>query len=242
MLGTAGCGKEKHRLTFDSDGFSSKKTEYAAGEKVTVIFDWRYIGTDTDYRFYSDDVTFEQDFEPQKGYIFTFTMPDHDVTLHEESRNSMIYDPPLEYTDAAIEGISILKADITDFYYTYDWSGYNALYQRYRFYAEEGKYLFYHETRSIENDYGWASEADITASGTISLSIYDWDEFLYYLTDGSAVDPEEAVLDGDSGPWMYLYYKSGDKTERKEFHFASAEQQTEFESFCQSLVQRQADK
>ena len=89
MLGTAGCGKEKHRLTFDSDGFSSKKTEYAAGEKVTVIFDWRYIGTDTDYRFYSDDVTFQQDFEPQKGYIFTFTMPDHDVAFTHTAENTM---------------------------------------------------------------------------------------------------------------------------------------------------------
>ena len=241
MLAISACGKQKYKLLFDGYGFESKKTEYASGEKVTVYYD--FIATDTNYTFYiDDDVTMKQSYDNDHGYVFTFTMPDHDVTLHEESRNSMIYVPPLEYTNAAIEGISILKADITDFYYTYDWSGYNALYQRYRFYAEEGKYLFYHETRSIENDYGWASEADITASGTISLSIYDWDEFLYYLTDGSAVDPEEAVLDGDSGPWMYLYYKSGDKTERKEFHFASAEQQTEFESFCQSLVQRQADK
>ena len=241
MLAISACGKQKYKLLFDGYGFESKKTEYASGEKVTVYYD--FIATDTDYTFYiDDDVAMKQSYDNDHGYVFTFTMPDHDVTLHEESRNSMIYVPPLEYTDAAIEGISILKADITDFYYTYDWSGYNALYQRYRFYAEEGKYLFYHETRSIENDYGWASEADITASGTISLSIYDWDEFLYYLTGGSAVDSEEAVLDGDSGLWMYLYYKSGDKTERKEFHFASAEQQTEFESFCQSLVQRQADK
>ena len=89
MLGTAGCGKEKYHLTFDSDAFSSKKSAYAAGEKVTVVYDYRYIGTDTDYRFYSDDVDFKQDFEPKKGYIFTFTMPDHDVKFTHSATNSM---------------------------------------------------------------------------------------------------------------------------------------------------------
>ena len=89
MLGTAGCGKEKYRLTFDSDGFSSGKTEYAAGEKVTVIYDWQYIATDTDYRFYSDDVEFKRDYDPQKGYVFTFIMPDHDVAFTHIAENTM---------------------------------------------------------------------------------------------------------------------------------------------------------
>ena len=106
MLGTAGCGKEKYHLTFDSSGFSSKKTEYAAGEKVTVIFDWRYIGTDTDYRFYSDDVDFKQDFEPKKGYVFTFTMPDHDVMFTHTAVNSMTPLPGSYMPDGAFSGSS----------------------------------------------------------------------------------------------------------------------------------------
>ena len=89
MLGLAGCGKGKYHLTFDRDAFSSKKTEYAAGEKVKVVYDYRAIGTDTDYRFYSDDVEFQQDFEPMKGYVFTFTMPDHDVAFTHTATNSM---------------------------------------------------------------------------------------------------------------------------------------------------------
>lgn len=89
MLGMAGCGKEKYRLTFDSDAFSSRKTQYAAGEKVTVVYDYRYIGTDTDYRFFSDDVDFKQDYDPKKGYVFTFTMPDHDVKFTHSATNSM---------------------------------------------------------------------------------------------------------------------------------------------------------
>ena len=237
MLSVSGCGKQKYKLNYDGYGFESKKTEYAEGEKVTVYYD--LIATDTDYHFYiDDDVEMSQSYDHQHGYVFTFRMPGHDVTLHEESRNSMVYVPPHDYIDADISGLSIKQSDIADFYYTYDWSGYNAIFQRYRFYTEDGEYLFYHETRKTEDNYGWASEAEITASGTVSLSIYEWDEFLYYLAEGSATEPDENLLDGDSGPWMYLYYRSGDTTVRKEYHFASAERQSAFEEFCQSLVGR----
>ena len=236
MFCVSGCGKQKYKLNYDGYGFESRKTEYAAGEKVTVYYG--FIATDTDYRFFiDDDVKMTQSYDNDHGYVFTFTMPDHDVTLHEESRNSMMYIPPLDHMDAGIRGLSISLGDITDFYYTYDWSGYNALYQRYRFYVEDGSYLFYHETRKAENDYAWASEADITASGTVILSIYDWAEFLDYLTDGSAADPEETVVDGDSGPWMYLYYQSGELIDRKEFQFASPDRRLAFEEYCRSLAQ-----
>ena len=80
---------KKYDLHFDSSGFESEKTRYAAGEEVTVRYD--IIATDTDYHFYSDDVEFTQDYDG--GYVFTFTMPDHDVTLNVESHNSMEYIP-----------------------------------------------------------------------------------------------------------------------------------------------------
>ena len=236
MLFGSGCGKQKYKLNFDGYGFESKKTEYAAGEKVTVYYD--FIATDTDYSFYiDDDVEMTESYDDTHGYIFKFTMPAHDVTLREESRNSMEYVPPLDNMDAGIEGVSISFGDITDFTYTYDWSGYNALYQRYRFYEEDGAYLFCHETRKIENDYGWAAEADITASGTVFLSVYDWTDFLDYLTDGSAEEQEEVVEDGDSGPWMYLSYRAGDGIERREFRFASPDRRLAFEAYCRSLAE-----
>ena len=236
LLSASGCGKQKYKLNYDGYGFESRKAEYAAGEKVTVYYD--FIATDTDYSFTIDeDVTMKQSYDNAHGYIFSFTMPDHDVTLHVESHNSMLYIPPLDQMDAGINGLSISQGDITDFTYTYDWSGYNALYQRYRFYTEDGAYWFCHETRKIENDYGWASEADITASGTIALTIYDWTDFLDYLADGSAAEPEESVVDGDSGPWMFLSCRSGEITERKEFHFASADRRLAFEAYCQSLAE-----
>lgn len=93
MLSLCGCGGQKYKLNFDGYGFESKRTEYAAGEKVTVRYD--IIATDTDYSFFiDDDVDMEQDYDG--GYVFTFTMPAHDVTLRAESRNSMEYIPETE--------------------------------------------------------------------------------------------------------------------------------------------------
>lgn len=93
MFTLFGCGKPKYKLHFDGYGFQSSKTEYAAGEQVTVYYD--LIATDTDYRFWLDDesVKLEQDYDDRHGYIFTFTMPDHELTLHVSSHNSMEYTP-----------------------------------------------------------------------------------------------------------------------------------------------------
>ena len=92
----SGCGRQKYKLNYDGYGFESKRTEYAAGDKVTVYFD--LIATDTDYIFsIDDDVKMKQTYDNDHGYIFTFTMPDHDVTIHEEHHNSMEYIPePVE--------------------------------------------------------------------------------------------------------------------------------------------------
>ena len=104
----SGCGAKdgtvKYKLMFSDSDFESEKTEYAAGEKVTVRYD--IIATDTDYWFTSDDVEFKQDYDG--GYVFTFVMPDHDVTLNVESRNSMEYDPDAmgehRYSDESVIG------------------------------------------------------------------------------------------------------------------------------------------
>lgn len=93
MFTLFGCGKPKYKLHFEGYGFQSSKTEYAAGEQVTVYYD--LIATDTDYRFWLDDesVKLKQVYDDRHGYVFTFTMPDHELTLHVSSRNSMEYIP-----------------------------------------------------------------------------------------------------------------------------------------------------
>ena len=97
----AGCGNPKYKLILDNSGFSSKKTEYTEGEKVTVIYGKEHIGTDTDYRFSldCDDVRLEQDWNSKTGYVFTFTMPAHDVKISVNSYNSMISDPGINDPD-----------------------------------------------------------------------------------------------------------------------------------------------
>ena len=91
MIFLFGCGKQKYKLNFDGYGFESKKSEYASGEKVTVYF--KFIGTDMDYNFYTDDesIKLEQSYDLEDGYILTFIMPDHDVTLKLDSHNNMEY-------------------------------------------------------------------------------------------------------------------------------------------------------
>ena len=93
MFTFLGCGgSKKYKLSFNSGGFESGKNEYAAGQKVTVYYD--LIATDTDYSFSSADVEFKQSYDEKKGYVLTFTMPDHDVYIEVEWENSMEYREP----------------------------------------------------------------------------------------------------------------------------------------------------
>ena len=74
------------------DDFKKAKDSYEEGKKVTLYYD--IIATDTDYTFYLDDEVLDVDYSDSKGYIITFIMPDHDVTLRVESRNTM--EPPMD--------------------------------------------------------------------------------------------------------------------------------------------------
>ncbi len=127
--------------------------------------------------------------------------------------------------------------EITDFYYTYEWTGYNAEYRRYRFYEEDGKHIFFHEARKVLNDYGPASEKHTTAKGTRELTDEEWQEFLGFLGKGKLSDPEESVSTGDSGPWMYAYTGSGESRERFAFQFSPPGELLAFEEFCRGLAE-----
>ena len=134
-------------------------------------------------------------------------------------------------------GTDIRQEDISEFYYTYENINYNAFYQRYRFYAEDGSYYFYHETRERPEDYGPATEEDITASGTVKLTEAQWAEFFGYLKDGIVVKRGESTESGSRGPWLYLYW-TGDKSEYQEFTFDSVSTRSAFEDFCAELAQK----
>ncbi len=132
-------------------------------------------------------------------------------------------------------GKDILPEDVKEFYYTYENINYNAFYQRYRFYTEGGKYWFYHETRQRQDDYGPATEEDVTAKGTVELTEAQWAEFFAYLKDGTVVKRHVSAESGDSGPWLYLYW-TGDGDEYQEFSFDAGSTARAFEAFCEALA------
>ncbi len=131
------------------------------------------------------------------------------------------------------DGIGI--DDITDFYDTVSDINYDAYYQRYRFYVEDGKYYFFHETRERPGDYGPCTEDDTTAIGTMELTEEQWEEFFELISGGKVKAREDDGSAGDSGPWFYLYW-NGDKGKYQEYSFKSTAQEADFEAYCNSLA------
>lgn len=136
----------------------------------------------------------------------------------------------LDWDGEIVTESGLRPEDIEDFYYTYDSSTAMPVYQRYRFYVEDGKYFFYHETREGG---GWPqTEEDITASGTVELTEKEWMDFFGFLEGGTVREPEDEVLDGDAGPWTYIYRGNG----QEEYEFPSYAARLAFEEYCEGLL------
>ena len=132
-------------------------------------------------------------------------------------------------------GKDIRTEDISEFYYTLSNINYNAFYQRYHFYAENGRWMLSHETRQRVNEYGPTTEEDITMSGTFELSESERDEFFGFLEGGEVTKRKESAAAGSSGPWLYLYWKD-DRSLYQVFAFSSYATLKSFEEFCSALV------
>ena len=139
------------------------------------------------------------------------------------------------FSGEKIVGKDIGIDDITDFYYTVENINYDAYYQRYRFYAEDGKHMFFHETRERKDDYGPCTEDDATLKGTIELTDDQWTGFFDLINGGTVKAREESADAGDDGPWLFLYW-TNDKDKYQQFSFDSYGTQKEFVDFCLSLV------
>ena len=126
-------------------------------------------------------------------------------------------------------GKNIKTGDVKEFYYTYDASINPPKYQRYRFYAEGGKYFFYHEKR--EGDHWPLTETDATVKGTVELTETQWADFFALITGGTVVKRTEHLESGNAGPWLYLYW-SKDRGKIQEFSFATPEDRAAFRQFC----------
>ena len=141
--------------------------------------------------------------------------------------------PPALQKGELTVGEDIVFERITDLYYTYDASTFPPHYQRYRFYAAEGKHWFFHETR--EGDHWPLTEEDATVSGTRELTEAQWAGFLSLVSGGTVTKREESADSGGAGPWLYLYW-DGDRGEYQVFGFSSREAETSFEELCGELA------
>lgn len=136
-----------------------------------------------------------------------------------------------------IVGKDIKIEDVNDFYYTYSHINFNPVYQRYRFYVENNKYMFFHDKREKKNEYGYLTEKDSVRNGTFEISKQDFETFFDFLKEGTVIKRQESTTTGDSGPWMYLYWKN-DKGKIQEFSFKSYDTKERFVNYCEKLISR----
>lgn len=80
--------RPKYKLELDEFLFKTKKTTYKKGEKVKIVFS--FIATDTDYTFYIDGKSINPEYK-NNSFIIQFKMPDHDVKVDYDSKNTMEY-------------------------------------------------------------------------------------------------------------------------------------------------------
>ncbi len=140
--------------------------------------------------------------------------------------------PAAETSTDKMVGTDIPFENITDFYYTYDASTATPRYQRYRFYTEDGRHCFDHETREGG---GWPqTEADVTCAGTLELTDGQWGTFCDLLNGGIARTRKEVLEDGAAGPWLFIYWTGGEM-EGREFAFDPPGNVLAFEAFCAGL-------
>ncbi|MBO4331344.1 MAG: hypothetical protein J5827_04635 [Oscillospiraceae bacterium] len=141
-------------------------------------------------------------------------------------------------TEETLTDRNIPAEDITEFYYTLENVNFDAFYQRYRFYREDGRHMFYHETRERPGEYGPTSEEDITAVGTRELSDGEWESFLGFLKDGKVSAKKDNGESGSSGPWTFIYWKN-DKGKFRAFEFSSYGTRRGFEEFCSAIAREE---
>lgn len=132
-------------------------------------------------------------------------------------------------------GKTITIDKIKDFYYTEASSAFPPTFQRYHFYAKDGKYYFEHEKR--EGEAFPLTEDYITVHGTKELTEDEWAEFYEYLVDGVAEKRKEHV-DGGTSVDFYLYW-DGDKDKYQEFSFESWRRADAFADYCIKLKEAQ---
>ena len=104
LVGLTGCSDgEPYQVDYcgAEDCYSNAKDSYRVGTEVTLYFD--LVATDTDYSFLLDGEPVHYTYDDQKGFVIQFTMPNHDVKLECNSKNSMLASPDDGWGDSGYE-------------------------------------------------------------------------------------------------------------------------------------------
>ena len=78
---------KKYKVDYCGEKFAYKNVAFQLSNRD--LYYWM-IATDTDYSFWLDGAELSRDYDAKKGFILSFTMPEHDVTIHCSSRNTML--------------------------------------------------------------------------------------------------------------------------------------------------------
>ena len=104
LVGLTGCsGGERYQVDYcgSKDCYSNAKDSYRAGTEVTLYFE--LVATDTDYSFRLDGEPVNYTYDDTKGFVIQFTMPNHDVKLECNTKNSMLPFPDDGWNDFGYE-------------------------------------------------------------------------------------------------------------------------------------------
>ena len=107
----------------ESRGWMIARKTFRAGEQVVLYY--FMLATDTDYRFLLDGEQIFTEYETSKGYIIRFTMPEHDVKLQCQIRNSMS-NPPGEWHETRDANRNAAYFRISSVFYCYEGATYCA--------------------------------------------------------------------------------------------------------------------
>ena len=82
-------GAKKYSADYggEKDSYKGAKDKYRAGSRVKLYYD--LVAADTDYEFFVDGKRINTDYDREKGFIISFTMPEHDVKIEHTAKNSM---------------------------------------------------------------------------------------------------------------------------------------------------------
>lgn len=88
VLLMTGCAGEKYSIDYcgQKQLYKGAKDEYKAGSHVNLHYD--LIRTDMEYLFYLDGQQIYPEYDYEKGYVITFTMPESDVAIKCMKRSS----------------------------------------------------------------------------------------------------------------------------------------------------------